>query len=228
MKRWAAVAIGALLILWVPFLYWQLRGQPRPEPPAEAPAPELNEPPVDPSLTAPPQGQTPAPAPTAPAPAAPVAKPAEPAPAANPPPGPVVAPAPTMNPDGTPNLQNQPAPSGGLFTELKAKYENSARDAEAPEAEALIRDQFGKNEVPAEMLRTVSCHAKACKVELLWSPDRVLAFMRISMTWARVYSIDMGVTPGEKNADGFTPLELYLSRGGDGSAKLEQPSNPAQ
>jgi len=41
------------------------------------------------------------------------------------------------------------------------------------------------------------------------------------MTWARAYSMDMAVTPGEKNADGFTPLELYLSRGKDGSGKLQ-------
>jgi hypothetical protein len=40
------------------------------------------------------------------------------------------------------------------------------------------------------------------------------------MTWARVYSMDMAVTPGEKNADGFTPLEMYLSRGKTGSGPI--------
>jgi hypothetical protein len=128
----------------------------------------------------------------------------------------------TTNPDGSLNTQNLPAPSGGPFAELKAKYENSPRDAEAPEIERFVRDQFGKDEVPADMLRTVSCHAEVCRIELFWSPDRVLAFMRLSMTWARAFSMDMGVAPGEKNSDGFTPLEMYLSRKPGESGKLAQ------
>ena len=132
----------------------------------------------------------------------------------------------TTNPDGTPNTQNLPAPNGGPFAELKAKYENSPRDAKAPETETFLREQFGKDEVPADMLRSVSCLEEACRMELYWSPDRVLAFMRLSMFWARAYSMEMGVSAGEKNADGFTPLEMYLSRKPGPDGTLEKPPRP--
>lgn len=193
MRRWVAIGIGALLLLWVPFLYWQLR-----VPPAAQPAPVPD--------------SAPPPAPVE-RPAAAAATPRAVPPATEPEPQPATP----ADPQAAPASQ-APASDPETLAAIQAAYANSSRDGRAGAVEADLRSSFERSGAPADMLRSLSCHAAACKIEMSWSPERARTFTLVTLAWTARVDGKLAAQPGAPDRDGLIPITLYLTRTRDPEA----------
>jgi len=188
-KRTIAILIGlgAILLVWAVVFLPGSDPQPKPEEkPLETPepVPEAAMPNTEPTLGAP------SAAPTPPAPPSEQHAPAE------------------LRPSEQPRAEKI-----GPVEELKAAYESDGRDPEAGATEERIRKHLKEMEVPAEMLRRVSCVKSVCKLEVRWAARDSQAYMVAMMTLIKHVSQKLAADPaGEDEGNGVYPVDLYVSR----------------
>jgi hypothetical protein len=156
------------------------------------------------------------------APAAPSAVP-DPLPASAPPskPAPPIAQpsvsAPQPNPDTTsptPRPGEIPPPrTEGPVAESIQLYATEPRASDASNLEARIAQAFRRPEVPSELLKSVICRQTVCKVEVRWTPERVVGYMGAFMDLIREFdSRQMAILPGTRDPSGVLPVDVYLRR----------------
>ena len=202
MKRWIVIVAGAVLFIWLPFVFVQSRRAPEPD--EQEPLPERG---GDPSAMA----AEPGPAPVA-EPAAAADEPARAlAPAQRAEQGDRAQPKPERAPAAPGEV---PPPSAeGPLDELAAAYAREPRDAEAPAHEARIRALFGTKEVPADMLRNASCRKSVCKVGVQWSVANQHAYMIALMGMINSFDHRIAWRPaGPPDRDGRHPIDVYVAR----------------
>lgn len=102
----------------------------------------------------------------------------------------------------------------GPVEELKAAYERDARDPEAGATEQRIRDVFQKQtDIPAELVRRVSCVKSACKIEVSWTSDRRQGYMIAMMSLIKFVSQQVAADPIRVDeGQEMHPIDVYVSR----------------
>lgn len=104
----------------------------------------------------------------------------------------------------------------GPLKALKRFYEDESRDAKANKIEKQIRDEFGSEYLPVELLRNVVCHKSVCKVEMYWSEKNPLGLMVLSLKMAATLTGYVAFDPEPKpDRDGRTLVAVYALREGD-------------
>jgi hypothetical protein len=190
-KTQVGIALGALALIWALVLI--PRGDAPSAPPSPAdededevaayPAPEAAEPPELPE------------------------EPEEPAqPQERPEPD---RPAAALEPDpdlGPPNVM-------GPISEMRKAYKEDTRDPDARATEQRVQDAFLREDVPQEMLRSVSCVKSVCKLELLWSPENQPFYMIGMMNMINHISQKVSAEPvGGDLGRGQYRVEVFVSR----------------
>jgi hypothetical protein len=156
------------------------------------------------------------------APAAPSAVP-DPPPASAPPAKPappaaepsVSAPPPKpATPSPPPPVAEIPPPrTEGPVAESIQLYATEPRGSDSSTLEARIEQAFRRPEVPRELLKSVICRQTVCKVEVRWTPERVVGYMGAFMDLIREFdSKQMAISPGTRDASGVLPVDVYLRR----------------
>jgi hypothetical protein len=123
------------------------------------------------------------------------------------PPDPARTPDPPAPADAPP-----PSPEGPL-QELGSAYDRESRDPKSAPAEARIRALFGTPEVPADMLRDVSCHETVCKVGVYWSVEQQNAYMIALMGMINDFGDRIAWRPdGAPDRAGRHPMDVFVVR----------------
>jgi hypothetical protein len=105
---------------------------------------------------------------------------------------------------------------GGPLEILKRVYEDDSRDATASDIEKLIRDQFGDEYLPTEYLHSVTCHERACKIQMYWTEKNPLVLMAFAMKTGQLLTGYIASDPEpEPDQKGRTLVTLYILREGD-------------
>ena len=116
----------------------------------------------------------------------------------------------------------------GPVARLKRAFETDPVDPEAIRAERLIRAQFGTSEAPAEILKSVHCRKRACKVELRWLADKPFGYMGAGMLISANVNPDMAVeASGVPDKNGVLRYDLYVARDGYQPSDYEPVPAPA-
>jgi hypothetical protein len=181
------VALGALMLVWALFFLSGSEGPPTGKAPLETPEPTPEE----------------AAEPTAaPDPAAPDVEPAPAAPPVRRIPGEQAA----------ADAQDRPEKIGPV-EELKAAYQSDARDPEAGATEERIRGHLKQDEIPAELVRRVSCVKSVCKIEVSWTSDRRHGYMIAMMSLISHVGQQVAAEPlAEPDGQQVHPVDIYVSR----------------
>jgi hypothetical protein len=210
MNRSLGLGIAALLLVGL-VLWWWSAGSTAPAGSGDAHAGTEPEPPA----------VEPAPAPHAAARPAAEAE-AEAEPGEDPEPG---APAPA---DPAPPMPEPPSEPMGPVARLKHAFETDPVDPQAIAAERELRALVGGPEVPVEMLERVMCRKRACKLQLIWLPDKPLAFMGLGMKVSTEINPEIAVDPHEPDEKGVRRYDLYVPRDGYGADDLDPVPEPAK
>lgn len=193
-----AVALGAIALIWaVLFVRDSGKHEAAPPPALPAPVPEPEAQAEDAAAPSDAAGLS------GPAPAAS-------APAAAPTPG---APPERVRPTAE-QLQREARPEQmGPVERLKAAYESDARDRDAGETEQRIRKQLTQDEIPATLVRRVSCVKTVCKIELNWRQGDGHAYMIALMNLVSQVSQELAAEPlGNDEGQAMYPIDVYVSR----------------
>lgn len=146
----------------------------------------------------------------------PLRPPAEPSPAPSQaaPPSEPAAP-PVVNAQAiAPPLSDPPVGSGPVET-LERAYTKESSDSSARETERAIRSVIGADVIPAEYLRSVTCHKTVCKIGLYWSKQYPLGYMGVIMkVGAQQAGLLAFTSASEPDPDGKSALDLYVVRTG--------------
>jgi len=181
-----SVGLGAILLVWVVVLLSDSGEQPAP---------------AQPSLEA-----------AEPAPEEPAAEQA--APSVEPTEAEAEAPSQQRSADERqPVVQDKPEKFGPV-EELKAAYQSDPRDPEAGATEDRIRGALKEHdEIPAELVRRVSCVKSVCKLEVSWTSDRRHGYMIAMMSLIGYVSQQVAADPvGEHEGQEVHPIDVYVSR----------------
>lgn len=186
-----SMGLGALALVWAVVLVSGSDEQPTPAPaPIEAPEPTPAAPDAEPRAE---------PKPFVPD--------VEPTPAAEPPHSPQNAAA-----DEAPDAQDRPEKIGPVEA-LKAAYQSDPRDPEAGAVEEHIRERLKQVEIPAELVRRVSCVKSACKLEVNWTSDNRHGYMIAMMNLISHISQEVAAEPlGDNDGQAVHPVDVYVSR----------------
>lgn len=194
-KRTVAISLGlgAVLLVWAAVFFSHSGEQPAPALPPIEPPEEVAQPSAQDASLAP----RVAPAAAAEPVATPATAPSQDRPAADPP----------------SSSQRARPERMGPIDELEAAYQSDVRDPEAGEAEERIRGQLEHEDIPAELLRRVSCVKSVCKLELRWTSDDNQAYMIAMMSLVSNISQKVAATPvGEDHGEDAYPIDVYVSR----------------
>jgi hypothetical protein len=209
MNRSLGLGIAALLVAGLLLWWWSAATTPDAKPHDHA-QPEAHEP-APAVAAAPAQGAA----------AAPAAE-AEPDEGAEP-----AAPA-APEADPAPTMPGPPSEPMGPVAGLKHAFETDPVDPQAIAAERELRALVGGPEVPVEMLERVICRKRVCKLELVWLPDKPLAYMGLGMKVSTEISPDIAVDPHAPDAKGVRRYDLYVPRDGYGPDNFEPAAEPAK
>jgi hypothetical protein len=133
-------------------------------------------------------------------------------------PDPQAAPASPAQAPAAPEQPEEPAPvprpePSGPIAEMKKAFEDEPRDSAAQAVESRIEAEFRKNDIAPGLLKSVLCRKSVCKVEVLWTPERALAFMSAFTRLSTEFQSDIAMDPRDP-ADARQPLQVdvYLPR----------------
>lgn len=138
----------------------------------------------------------------------------QPAPAEPPTPSTAVAPAPPPPEQITP----PPATQLGPVARLKYAFDHDPVDSGAGAYEERIAAVFGEghNKAPIAMLLKTTCHLRACKVELRWTPDQPYGFVAAGTLLGTNVNHDIAADPvgPQPDAQGARRIDIYIARDG--------------
>jgi hypothetical protein len=138
------------------------------------------------------------------------------------------APASPSQPPAAPQQPEDPAPlpppePSGPIAELKKAFEKEPRDSAARLPEARIESEFIRSDITPGLLKSVLCRKSVCKVEVLWTPERAIAFMSAFTRLSADFEPDIALDPhGPADARQELQVDVYLPRSGSGAKPSER------
>jgi hypothetical protein len=133
---------------------------------------------------------------------------AAPTPPAAAPPSPQRIPSDQLPPD----YQSRPEKIGPV-AELKAAYQSEPRDPEAGATEERIRGHLKQEDIPPQLVRSVSCVKSVCKLEMNWTSDERHGYMIAMMTLISHIGQQVAADPvGNDDGQAVHPIDVYVSR----------------
>jgi hypothetical protein len=221
MAKWLKIGGALMLLLWLPYLYFELTSAPPEKKGRALPTDDSSADPSDePKLAEPEEptaedkpGEEQKPAAPAPQPEAPKAAPQ---PSEEPTPSPAAG-EPAEEAQGDDKGEEPPPPptAAGPANVLKHAFETQPRDPLwAADSEHKLKALVG-GDVPAELLQSTACRNSVCKVELRWNADRAAAYVSFYEAAHKQLGGEVGVEPqGPPDDKGMARVDLYLARKG--------------
>jgi hypothetical protein len=113
-----------------------------------------------------------------------------------------------------------PPQASGPIAELKQAFEKEPRDSAAQLPESRIESEFKKSDIAPGLLKSVLCRKSVCRVEVLWAPERAIAFMSAFTRLSADFEPDIALDPhGPADARQQLQVDVYLPRPGSGTTK---------
>jgi hypothetical protein len=110
----------------------------------------------------------------------------------------------------------------GPLDVLKRVYRTESSDATSQDTERLIREQFGPEYLPSDVLQNVTCHKSVCKIDLFWTEERPSVVMALTMKIGPLMTGHMAFEPApEPDNKGRVLVEMYVVRAGYDIANMK-------
>lgn len=99
--------------------------------------------------------------------------------------------------------------------ELDQRFETDPHDAEAPRVESTVQAAFARDDVAAELLKSVSCRKTLCKLSVRMSKERIGGYNRAMNTLRQAgfsEAPDASVLFDQKSDPGELDVDMYLQQ----------------
>lgn len=133
----------------------------------------------------------------------------EPAPAEPPPREQHIA----TRPDATRVVADQIKGDQGPVAEYRSAYESENRNFESAEIEAMLRKSFAETDTTGELIKSISCRATVCKLEMRWSMARMRAYVGGMSRSQKGFKLPFALSPvSPADGKGIRLVEVYMKR----------------
>jgi len=97
---------------------------------------------------------------------------------------------------------------------FKRAYENDSADADASTVERQVLDILREVQVPDEIVQSVNCHRRVCRLRMLWSQTEPMKMMAVHMGLGTRFSPLIQTEPLGEVEDGEATVDVYVLRPG--------------